>query len=111
MPAKNTIWSVIQRLAFGASVYFIWQERNFRLFGGQSRTEDAVFKITVDSVRYRIIGLKLWNEKSPLCNLINYSTLLYDSDAMKTKVADLIGEDGWKWPRSWSNRFKEVLNM
>ncbi|GJY20303.1 RNA-directed DNA polymerase, eukaryota, reverse transcriptase zinc-binding domain protein [Tanacetum coccineum] len=52
-----------------------------------------------------------WNEKRPLCNLINYSTLLYDSDAMKIKVADLIGEDRWKWPRSWSNRFKEVLNM
>ncbi|GKE66794.1 RNA-directed DNA polymerase, eukaryota, reverse transcriptase zinc-binding domain protein [Tanacetum coccineum] len=59
MPAKNTIWNVIQRLAFGASVYFIWQERNFRLFSGQSRTEDAMFKIIVDSVRYRIIRLKL----------------------------------------------------
>ncbi|GJR22247.1 putative ribonuclease H-like domain-containing protein [Tanacetum coccineum] len=48
---------------------------------------------------------KGWNEKSPLCNLINYSTLLYDSDAMKIKVADLISEDGWKWPRAvWINK-------
>ncbi|GJT61003.1 hypothetical protein Tco_1004536 [Tanacetum coccineum] len=29
-PAKNIIWSVIQRLTFGAAIYFLWQERNNR---------------------------------------------------------------------------------
>lgn len=59
MPAKNTIWSVIQRLVLGASVYFIWQERNVRLFSSFGRSEDELFKIIVDSVRSRIMGLKL----------------------------------------------------
>ena len=57
--AKNTIWSVIQRLVLGAAVYFIWQERNMRLFGSYGRTEDELFKIIVDSVRFRIMGLKV----------------------------------------------------
>ncbi|PWA80363.1 Zinc knuckle CX2CX4HX4C [Artemisia annua] len=57
--AKNSIWSVIQRLVWGASVYFIWQERNMRLFGTYSRTEDELFKIIVDSVRFRIMSLKV----------------------------------------------------
>ncbi|GJY09918.1 hypothetical protein Tco_0378103 [Tanacetum coccineum] len=59
IPAKNTIWSIIQRLVLGASVYFIWQERNNRLFGGYSRTEDIVFKLIAETVRYRIMGFKL----------------------------------------------------
>ena len=57
--AKNTIWSVIQRLMLGATVYFIWQERNMRLFGSYGRTENELFKIIVDAVRFRIMGLKL----------------------------------------------------
>ncbi|PWA56921.1 reverse transcriptase zinc-binding domain-containing protein [Artemisia annua] len=59
LPAKNTIWSVIQRLVLGASVYFIWQERNVRLFSNFGRSEDELLKIIVDSVRSRIMGLKL----------------------------------------------------
>ncbi|PWA44536.1 RNA-directed DNA polymerase, eukaryota, Reverse transcriptase zinc-binding domain protein [Artemisia annua] len=58
-PAKNTIWNVIQRLVWGASVYFIWQERNMRLFDGHSRTEDQLFKVITEAVKFRIMGLKL----------------------------------------------------
>ncbi|PWA78096.1 hypothetical protein CTI12_AA216550 [Artemisia annua] len=59
IPAKNSIWSVIQRLVWGAAVYYLWQERNIRLFGGNSRTEDVLFKIITDAVRFRIMGLQL----------------------------------------------------
>ncbi|PWA74726.1 Phytosulfokine [Artemisia annua] len=59
IPAKNSIWSVIQRLMLGASVYYIWQERNMRLFGSYGRTEEELLKIIVDAVRCRIMGLKL----------------------------------------------------
>ena len=59
MPANNSIWSVIQRLVWGASVYFLWQERNIRLFGGYGRTEDELFKVITDAVRFRLMGLQL----------------------------------------------------
>ena len=87
-PAKNSIWSVIQRLVWGASVYFIWQERNIRLFGSNSRTEDELFKIITDSVRFRIMGLKInvtpdvisaaevWN--FPISNYHKYKCVLDD---------------------------------
>ncbi|PWA53535.1 reverse transcriptase zinc-binding domain-containing protein [Artemisia annua] len=58
-PAQNSIWSVIQRLVLGASVYFVWQERNLRLFGGHSRTVEELTKIVIDNVRLRLMGLKL----------------------------------------------------
>ncbi|GJY18130.1 RNA-directed DNA polymerase, eukaryota, reverse transcriptase zinc-binding domain protein [Tanacetum coccineum] len=59
MPANNTIWSVIQKLVLGASVYYIWQERNIRLFGEAKRSDDEIFKIVFESVRLRLMGLKL----------------------------------------------------
>ncbi|GJY18809.1 RNA-directed DNA polymerase, eukaryota, reverse transcriptase zinc-binding domain protein [Tanacetum coccineum] len=59
LPAKNTIWSVIQRLVLGASVYYIWQERNIRLFGDAGRSNEVIFKLVVEAVRLRVMGLKL----------------------------------------------------
>ena len=37
-PIKKSIWSILQRLLLGASVYILWQERNLRTF--QSREVD-----------------------------------------------------------------------
>ena len=58
-PARNSIWTVKQRLVWGAAVYYIWQERNVRLFGGYSRTENELFKIITEAVRFRIMGLQI----------------------------------------------------
>ncbi|GJY53051.1 RNA-directed DNA polymerase, eukaryota, reverse transcriptase zinc-binding domain protein [Tanacetum coccineum] len=56
---NNTLWSIIQRLVFAAAVYFIWRERNFRLFRKEERSADAVFNSIVDTVRLRLLGLKI----------------------------------------------------
>ncbi|GJX07043.1 RNA-directed DNA polymerase, eukaryota, reverse transcriptase zinc-binding domain protein [Tanacetum coccineum] len=56
---SNSIWSVIQRLVLGASVYFIWQERNVRLFNSKYRSVDVVFNIIVNSVRLKLLSLNL----------------------------------------------------
>ncbi|GJR58907.1 hypothetical protein Tco_1501069 [Tanacetum coccineum] len=57
--ANNTLWSIIQRLVFGAAVYFYWQERNFRLFRNVERPANKVFDIIMDTVRLRLLGLKI----------------------------------------------------
>ncbi|PWA51007.1 reverse transcriptase zinc-binding domain-containing protein [Artemisia annua] len=57
--ANNSLWSVIQRLVFGAAVYYIWQERNLRLFEKKFRSEEAVFKIIVDIVRHKLLSLRI----------------------------------------------------
>ena len=97
-PAKNSIWSVIQRLVWGAVVYYIWQERNIRLFGGYSRTENELFKIIVETVRLRIMGLqlkvtpdvisaaKVWN--FPIDNRYKFQNVLEDL------LADYMNNDG-----------------
>ncbi|GJS50261.1 hypothetical protein Tco_0600382 [Tanacetum coccineum] len=57
--ANNTLWSIIQRLVLGAAIYFIWRERNFRLFRNMERSNDAVFDNIVDTVRLKLLGLNI----------------------------------------------------
>ncbi|GJT07259.1 RNA-directed DNA polymerase, eukaryota, reverse transcriptase zinc-binding domain protein [Tanacetum coccineum] len=58
-PACNGIWSIIQRLVLGAMVYFVWQERNFRLFRKCERSDDKLFLIITKTVRLKLMGLAL----------------------------------------------------
>lgn len=37
-PFNKSIWSVLQRLLIGASIYYVWQERNLRIFQDKNRS-------------------------------------------------------------------------
>ena len=50
---------MIQRLVRGVSVYFIWQERNVRRAQYIERNDDCLFKIVVDTVRMKLMGLSM----------------------------------------------------
>ncbi|GKA23674.1 RNA-directed DNA polymerase, eukaryota, reverse transcriptase zinc-binding domain protein [Tanacetum coccineum] len=56
-PCLNNIWSIIRRLCLGACVYYIWQERNFRLFRDQKREWKCLLDIVCDTVKARLMGL------------------------------------------------------
>ena len=58
-PVNKSIWSVLQRLVFGALVYFIWQERNSRCFQNKSRSFDELCGIVRDTVRCKMMSLKV----------------------------------------------------
>lgn len=41
---RNFLGNIIGRLILGATSYFLWQERNFRLYKKGSKSADKVFK-------------------------------------------------------------------
>ena len=41
-----------------ATVYYVWQERNKRIFSDEMRTEQVLCKIICDEVRSRLVSLK-----------------------------------------------------
>ncbi|XP_071718121.1 uncharacterized protein [Rutidosis leptorrhynchoides] len=43
---------------FAASMYFIWQERNARLFSNKSITSDQLFQIIFSTVLYKLLSLR-----------------------------------------------------
>ncbi|GKA57946.1 hypothetical protein Tco_0757134 [Tanacetum coccineum] len=59
MPMNNNIWSIIRRLVCAAAVYFVWQERNKRMFGEEKMDSEELIKIVTESVRMKLMGLKV----------------------------------------------------
>nr|GEU31416.1 RNA-directed DNA polymerase, eukaryota, reverse transcriptase zinc-binding domain protein [Tanacetum cinerariifolium] len=65
-PIGKSIWSIIQRLVLGSTIYYIWIERNNRLFQRHSRSVDDICSIIKDYVRYRLMSLKIKKSKQSL---------------------------------------------
>ncbi|GJT49691.1 hypothetical protein Tco_0975848 [Tanacetum coccineum] len=58
-PCLNSIRSRIRRLCLGAAVYFIWQERNFRIFRNLKRDWSTVLQLICDAIKLRLMGLQV----------------------------------------------------
>ena len=56
---KRTSKSVCAKLAVAATVYFIWQERNLRLFKKGKRSSDQLVECVKASVRLKLLSCKL----------------------------------------------------
>ncbi|KAF5803513.1 putative reverse transcriptase zinc-binding domain-containing protein [Helianthus annuus] len=54
----------VAKLIVVASTYFIWQERNARLFKNQLRPPEQLSEIIINTVRYKLMGAKLKNTAS-----------------------------------------------
>ncbi|XP_022008341.1 uncharacterized protein LOC110907684 [Helianthus annuus] len=49
----------VSRILVAATAYFIWQERNARLFKNQLRPPETICAIIFNTVRYKLMGVKL----------------------------------------------------
>ncbi|PWA73992.1 reverse transcriptase zinc-binding domain-containing protein [Artemisia annua] len=56
LKANRSIWSIIRRLVLGATIYFIWQERNTRLFKNSERKGEVLIQNIMDSIKCRIMS-------------------------------------------------------
>ena len=50
---------MIKKLCLAATVYYIWQERNSRLFTGQKRSAEEMFKTICDEVKAKMVSIKV----------------------------------------------------
>ncbi|XP_071714307.1 uncharacterized protein [Rutidosis leptorrhynchoides] len=49
---------MVAKIAFAASIYYIWQERNSRLFKGEYRSVEQLFQTIFSTVRLKLLSLK-----------------------------------------------------
>nr|GEZ41450.1 RNA-directed DNA polymerase, eukaryota, reverse transcriptase zinc-binding domain protein [Tanacetum cinerariifolium] len=63
-----------KRLVLGASVYYVWQERNMRLFQKKFRSAEDLCFLTRDTVRCKMLSLKARNssQESEAASLWNF---------------------------------------
>ncbi|GKD16074.1 RNA-directed DNA polymerase, eukaryota, reverse transcriptase zinc-binding domain protein, partial [Tanacetum coccineum] len=71
MPCTNNIWSIVRRLTLASTIYFIWKERNLRTFQQKCRSPEVLFQAIIDSVKCRLLSLKVKNSKAVRCRLSN----------------------------------------
>ncbi|XP_022024384.1 uncharacterized protein LOC110924697 [Helianthus annuus] len=59
----------VSRIVVAASAYFIWQERNARLFKNQTRPPEKLYDLIIETVRYKIMGVK-WKRNERVRRLL-----------------------------------------
>nr|GEW40904.1 RNA-directed DNA polymerase, eukaryota, reverse transcriptase zinc-binding domain protein [Tanacetum cinerariifolium] len=63
-PNNNNIWSIIRKLMFGAVAYYIWQERNNRVFRDEKIDEMTLVQIIKEIIQLRITGFAVKDSKA-----------------------------------------------
>ncbi|GKA78310.1 RNA-directed DNA polymerase, eukaryota, reverse transcriptase zinc-binding domain protein [Tanacetum coccineum] len=59
LPLNRNIWSIVRRISLNAAVYYIWQERNNRIFKQEKRDADTMVNLIKENTRLKLIGLKV----------------------------------------------------
>ncbi|GJY04654.1 hypothetical protein Tco_0370594 [Tanacetum coccineum] len=64
MPNKSSVWSIVRRLCLASVVYYIWGERNNRVFRDEVCNWEVVLEMICETVRLKLIGLTVKNTKA-----------------------------------------------
>ncbi|GJT68932.1 hypothetical protein Tco_1028218 [Tanacetum coccineum] len=57
MPCNKSIKSITRRIVLAACVYFVWNERNKRLFSGDKRESKDLLAVIINNVRLKFSSL------------------------------------------------------
>ncbi|GJV17171.1 putative RNA-directed DNA polymerase [Tanacetum coccineum] len=66
---RRTTRSVIAKLVVAATAYFIWQERNYRLFKKVKRSENQLVECIISSVRFKLMTCRFKKSRDGLAIL------------------------------------------
>ncbi|GJY16874.1 RNA-directed DNA polymerase, eukaryota, reverse transcriptase zinc-binding domain protein [Tanacetum coccineum] len=55
----NNIWNAVRRISLVAVVYFIWQERNQRIFRGEKKSADKLLSVINEVVQLKLMNIKV----------------------------------------------------
>ncbi|XP_071727157.1 uncharacterized protein [Rutidosis leptorrhynchoides] len=58
-PLSNNIWNVVNRVVFAGCVYYIWNERNGRIFKLKKKAASDLYDAIFDHVRFKLVTLKI----------------------------------------------------
>ncbi|GJS67578.1 hypothetical protein Tco_0682142 [Tanacetum coccineum] len=61
---RRTTRSVIAKLVVAAIAYYVWQERNWRLFKKGKRSSDQIVECILSTIRLKLLSCKLKKSKS-----------------------------------------------
>ncbi|GJR61141.1 reverse transcriptase zinc-binding domain-containing protein [Tanacetum coccineum] len=126
---SSKVWQLVFHLADLDQVppptsYFIWMERNNRLFKKVKKKPEEIRDMVMIIVSLMLLTLRFKN-KLKVAELLSRLKMpsnfrLYGSFAFcvlvaklcpKTKIVDMVVDSAWNWPIDWDDSFDEVKNV
>ncbi|GJX05019.1 hypothetical protein Tco_0190935, partial [Tanacetum coccineum] len=92
MSRKISARSVIVKLVFAASSYFIWKDRNYRLFKNQKRSKDHLIKVIKSTVRLKLLTCKFKKTNSVEAFLASLEVTFHAHPILSLMVGQLCFE-------------------
>ncbi|GJU26824.1 RNA-directed DNA polymerase, eukaryota, reverse transcriptase zinc-binding domain protein [Tanacetum coccineum] len=74
----NNITNVINKLLLAATIYFLWQERNKRIFKDECRNEEELCKIIKGAIKSKLMSLRVKMSKDVLKIAADWDLKWYD---------------------------------
>ncbi|XP_071715263.1 uncharacterized protein [Rutidosis leptorrhynchoides] len=71
--SSKQIWNVVNRLMMAATVYFVWQERNWRLFKNKKINEEDLCNLVMDYMKVKLLTFKVKCTKSVIMLAQNWN--------------------------------------
>ncbi|XP_071741182.1 uncharacterized protein [Rutidosis leptorrhynchoides] len=66
-PYTSNIWCILNRIVLAACVYYIWQERNYRIFKKAQRSEGILSDEIVKFVQIKMLTFRVKQSKAVKC--------------------------------------------
>ncbi|GJR58948.1 RNA-directed DNA polymerase, eukaryota, reverse transcriptase zinc-binding domain protein [Tanacetum coccineum] len=63
---RRNVWTVIGNLCLAAAVYYIWQERNLRLFQNSKREANDLAEIMIEELKTKMVSIIVKNSNNVL---------------------------------------------
>ncbi|GJV06988.1 RNA-directed DNA polymerase, eukaryota, reverse transcriptase zinc-binding domain protein [Tanacetum coccineum] len=90
--ANRSVWGVIKKLCLAVVVYYIWQERNLRLFNNDQRDKEVLINTIIEEIKAKMVSITVKNTDTDTvlqaeelthynrwpCTLITFSEYLFN---------------------------------
>ncbi|XP_071700259.1 uncharacterized protein [Rutidosis leptorrhynchoides] len=63
-PYTSNIWNFVNRVLLASCVYFLWQERNSRLFKKRKRSVNELENVIQDHIKMKLMLIKVKNSSA-----------------------------------------------
>ncbi|GJX47932.1 RNA-directed DNA polymerase, eukaryota, reverse transcriptase zinc-binding domain protein [Tanacetum coccineum] len=63
--ANKSVWGVIRKLCLDVVVYYIWQERNLRLFNNDQRDKEVLINIIIEEIKAKMLVTENHHDGAP----------------------------------------------
>ncbi|GJV17423.1 RNA-directed DNA polymerase, eukaryota, reverse transcriptase zinc-binding domain protein [Tanacetum coccineum] len=87
---RNTIKSIIQRISIATAIYYIWNERNKRIFTQEQRNSQCLFNEIEENIKLQLLSLKVKRSLAVMKAITMFESLYLGVDLGRIPLSLLV---------------------